>query len=73
MNIYGVIALVIALLILSYVFGVIGPIREMFSLVLNIPELEAALGSDPLYKLAVRFVFLIVLYQIIKMIITRRE
>ena len=73
MNLYGLIGMVAAVLILSYAFGMIDPLSEMFSMILNIGELEAALGSDPIYKLAIRFVFLIVLYQIIKMIITRRE
>ena len=73
MNIYAVIAFVIAILILSYAFGIIDPIRLMFSEILDIPELEAALGPDPIFKIAVRFAFLIVLYQIIKMILTRRE
>ena len=74
MNIYAVIALVIAILILSYAFGIIDPIRLMFSEILDIPELERAIGSsDPIFKLGIRFAFLIVLYQIIKMILTRRE
>ncbi len=45
----------------------------MFSEILDIPELEAALGPDPIFKIAVRFCFLIIIYQVIKMLITRKE
>lgn len=73
MSIYGLIGVVIGVLILAYAFGVMEPIREMLSMVLDIPELEAALGTDPIFKLAIRFAFLIGIFQIIRMIITRRD
>lgn len=73
MNIYGVIALILALIIFAYAFGVVEPISQFIHKIADIPTLDDTGNNPALYKLAVRLAYLIVIVAVIKLLLTRNK
>lgn len=72
MNIYGVIAFVVAIIVFAHVFHAVEPISQFIATITNIPELDYS-RNGPLYKLAVRLGYLIVFVAVVKMILMRKN
>lgn len=71
MNIYGVIAFIVTIIIFADVFNAVEPISAFIRNITNIPELGDFGQNSGLYKLGIRLAYLIVVVSVIKMVFTK--
>jgi len=73
MNVYGVIALVFAVILFAHVFDAVEPISLFIRNVVDIPVLlEEDYGDNPqVFKLAIRLAYLILILGVLKMLLSR--
>ena len=73
MNAYGVIVLILAIIIFAHVFNAVEPISQFMHRIADVPVLDEFGNNPPLFKLAIRMVYLIFIVAVIKMIIRGKE
>lgn len=72
MNIYGVIALILTIIIFAHVFDAVEPIREFLFRITDIPVFEEYSDRPALFKLLIRLSYLIAVVAIFKIIFMRK-
>ena len=73
MNMYNLIALLVAVIVASAYFDLAPPIHQMFERMADIPEFTSKGNKPHLFDLAVRLAYLIALVGIIKLVLRRRR
>ena len=73
MNLYGVIALIVTIIIFAHVFDAVEPIREFIYRITDIPVMDDYGNKPHLFHLAVRLAYLIVIVAVIKVLLTRNR
>jgi Na+/H+ antiporter NhaC len=71
MNIYGLIALLILIIILSNIFGLGPAIQQLAGRLADIPSFEGRTQNPELYTLAIRMIYLISIVTILRMLFSR--
>lgn len=71
MNIYGVIALVVSIIVFAHVFNAVEPISSFIERITDIPVMDDYGNNPPIFKLAIRLAYLIVLVAVLKVLLTR--
>lgn len=69
MNLYRMIALIIGLIVFVHVFNAQEAMSEFMNRLFDIPKFTSFGSNEPIFKLAVRAIYLIVLVAIIKLFI----
>lgn len=73
MNIYGVIALVVSIIVFAHVFDAVAPISSFIERITDIPVMDDYGNNLPIFKLAIRLAYLIVLVAVLKVLLTRNS
>lgn len=73
MNLYGVIAFIVAIIVFAHVFHAVEPIQEFIYRITDIPVIDDYGDNPPLFKLAIRLAYLIVIIAILKLILSRES
>lgn len=71
MNIYGVIALILAVVVFAFVFNAVEPIGVFIKVILNMEAFESYTMDDPFTAFALKISYLVAIAAVIRLIINR--
>lgn len=73
MNLYGVIALLMLLMVIGFAFDLAPAITRFVDRLLDIPKFTHTSRNPALYELAIRMIYLITLVAIVKLVLNRKR